>query len=411
MKGKLSYTALENMEKFWRTCWKKIGISELTLASSNPAPGRLLNARPIYPVSRIRKEMDRQDVLVILASYAHWREMLETLRELDFQNANLCTIPAVFLAIHVNCENRHIPEAERVVLREARRKNDLYAIQTQLDLAFSGLRQTFADDHEILIYSPGKVGSRSIQRSLGNRNCLHLHTLAVPFSMRASEASSLRFQRANRLRRKTKIISAVRSPVQRDLSCFLQNINLAQNAYPNTSCHFNCIFLFYQDYLQTGKSFDSQEFLSGLFDWKNDMLWNCRNYLQRIYRNRSDQFSWFDYEMKAFWNIDVYRHPFDREAGYTIIRQGHTELLVLKLERMDSLEPVIGEFVGVPDFTLRRINEGGKKIYSCLYAELKRRFVPEQAYLDYYFRDNPKVRHFYTDKEIEGFLRPWKGGA
>ena len=46
--------------------------------------------------------------------------------------------------------------------------------------------------------------------------------------------------------------------------------------------------------------------------------------------------------MKEVFGIDVFAYPFDAEKGYTLIKEGNIELLLMKMEKLSELENVIG---------------------------------------------------------------------
>ncbi len=120
------------------------------------------------------------------------------------------------------------------------------------------------------------------------------------------------------------------------------------------------------------------------------------------------QLIWFDTEMKAILGIDVFEHPFDKEGGYSIIKQDNIELLLLKVERLSKLEPVIGEFVGAPHFRLLRANEADDTPLKYLYKNVKDNIkIPEETLTELYKKSNTFMDHFYTEEEKDGFYKKW----
>ena len=119
------------------------------------------------------------------------------------------------------------------------------------------------------------------------------------------------------------------------------------------------------------------------------------------------EFDWFDLQLKNYFDIDVYKYPFDKKTGYTIIKEGHLEVLVLRLENMKMLENVIGEFVEVKNFRLVNANESRNKIYKYLYNYVKENIVLPKEYFDCYM-NNEKALHFYTREDLQGFLEEFK---
>ncbi len=110
------------------------------------------------------------------------------------------------------------------------------------------------------------------------------------------------------------------------------------------------------------------------------------------------------FELKDNFDIDIYSQGFDRERGFRIYRHGNTEAFVYKLEKLDSLENEIRDFLDRPDFRLIRANDGSEKYLRFLYEGAKERFTVSQEYVDFYYQDNDRMNFFYTAEEQERFL-------
>ena len=129
---------------------------------------------------------------------------------------------------------------------------------------------------------------------------------------------------------------------------------------------------------------------------------------KEIVENESDIFSWFDYEIKALFGVDIYEYPFDKEKGYSIIEHDNVQILIYKCEKLYQLEKVLAEFLKIPDFRLEKSNQGEEKIYAYVYKKFKEEVKLNLQYFDYYYTNNLKLKHFYTDFEIEYFKEKWK---
>jgi hypothetical protein len=122
---------------------------------------------------------------------------------------------------------------------------------------------------------------------------------------------------------------------------------------------------------------------------------------------QSNPLVWLDRELRGVFGIDVYTHPFDKGKGYTIIKQGNIELLLMKLEKLNTLESVVAGFVGAPRFKLCNVNEAKNEPYKYIYEQVKRTIDIPHEHLEYYYED-PRLRHFYSDEEIDAFKRKWE---
>lgn len=221
------------------------------------------------------------------------------------------------------------------------------------------------NDEIILVYQPGKVASSTIYNSIRNynRNVLHCHTLAEVCDRDDDLYKLLRLKSG-------KIISLVRDPVARRISEMWQNIaNLDRYAI---DADFDAVERYYFDC-----PFEDTEF------------------------------GWFKNEMEKTFHLNVYDYPFDREKGYSIIRQGNIELLLMKMEKLNGLENIIGEFLGIKDFQLQRHNVGNEKLYRFALKEYKTEFAISQVRIEEIYKQNKCMRHFYLEQECDELYEKW----
>ena len=120
-------------------------------------------------------------------------------------------------------------------------------------------------------------------------------------------------------------------------------------------------------------------------------------------------FEWFHRELQATFGVNVFDYPFDREKGYTIIREGQVEVLVLKLETMNKNYEIIKEFSGISEFKeeFENHNVGELKSYRYLYEGIKHEVDVPRTLLDFYYKNNPQFAHFYTKEEADAFYKRW----
>lgn len=119
--------------------------------------------------------------------------------------------------------------------------------------------------------------------------------------------------------------------------------------------------------------------------------------------------SWFDRELLPSLGIDVYQHPFDPALGCTTIETPAVRLLVLRHESLDVAPAALGRFLGqAQDVPLPRENEGARKEYSDLYAQVLRDVRVDPATLDLAY-ESAFARHFYSQAERDDLRRRWGG--
>jgi hypothetical protein len=116
---------------------------------------------------------------------------------------------------------------------------------------------------------------------------------------------------------------------------------------------------------------------------------------------------WFDTEMKPVFGIDIYEHTFPKEAGFSVIEQGNTKLLTLKLENLDTcIEKAFQTFLGLENFSLRKANTSEEQGYYPVYKRFRAEVGLPESYLDMMY-ESRFTRHFYSQTEIDGFRKNW----
>lgn len=218
----------------------------------------------------------------------------------------------------------------------------------------------------ILVYQPGKVASTSLYKSIQNYgyHVLHCHELD---KIGSSDDDLYRLLNLY----SGKIISLVREPIARRISEMWQGIP-------------------YADRYVSGADF---------YDVEN-------YYFNEGIQGALSEFEWFDTQLKKLFRIDVYAHPFDREKGYTIIKQGRIELLLLKVEKLNELNDVVGKFLDIDQFHLCNDNVGRKKPYRYALQEYKENFTISREMLESIY-ENKYVKHFYSEQERAEFYQKW----
>lgn len=120
------------------------------------------------------------------------------------------------------------------------------------------------------------------------------------------------------------------------------------------------------------------------------------------------QFEWFHREMKNLLKIDVFQYPFDQQQGYSLIKKGNIELLLMKMERLNELEDVIGSFLGIKDFHILNSNVGKEKSYRFAYNDYKMNFsVVSEEKIKEIYKQNEYMKFFYSEQEREELFNKW----
>lgn len=180
---------------------------------------------------------------------------------------------------------------------------------------------------------------------------------------------------------KVKIITAVRDPIARDFSqtyeCFT---NISTFPLPN-----KC-------YLESSN--DAEMVFHKT--WANSTL----------SRNMGEVERWFsEFAENAVCLLD---HPFDKEAGYSIIQEGNYDIFVYQLEKLNDIIPQLSDWVGVPFTKLENSNVAADKWIGKSYKQAQKEMKFSQEYFDICYND-PYVKHFYSEADIETFKERWRG--
>lgn len=254
----------------------------------------------------------------------------------------------------------------------------------------------------ILIYQMGKVGSKTITRSLKGLNlnmmiyqthCLDYGNIARlwkeqtrffdrPIKSHLVRSKALRktIDREGFDRRKWMVITLVREPIAVITSWFFQGIsiyvpNFESRCLQGTLTSEELIDIFFNDFPG--------------HDWP---------------------LIWLDSEVKKFLEIDVFSREFPKGKGYSIFEGSYADLLLLKLERLDICgNQAMKDFLGIESFVLKNANVGKKKYYSTAYLSFRKTIVFPDDYLEAVY-SHKYSKHFYGADEINRFKAQWGEG-
>jgi hypothetical protein len=107
-------------------------------------------------------------------------------------------------------------------------------------------------------------------------------------------------------------------------------------------------------------------------------------------------------------NLDVYATPFPFEQGYQRISFELGELLILRVESDTQLkEQVISEYLGLPDFKLKRSNVREDQYSGAAYKLFKEMIRLPDEYISTMLNSRYAC-HFYTEAERQAFAEKWR---
>ena len=352
----------------------EIGFKEehILLCDSYPQKcGENYKNHAIITPDELKKKMQYDDYALFIASLSLeiQDEILNQIDDLGLGEKDIYTDYGIRWGIYLNQGNLKIPQQ----FKNEKRNDDQIQIES-VDLELQRLKFfTFAPiyDEMILVYQPRKVGSMSIHESIlaAGKYALHVHELK---NIQYSEGNIKKMAQMHEAR----IISLVRDPLARAMSLMWFGL---RRKIPYHYAAEKCI----------NNRFEAIQ----------------KTYFYEGFENQ--QFQWFNNEMEEVFGIDIYKYPFNKKQGYSIIEQDGIHLMILTTERINDLEYEIGKFLGIDNFKIESKNIGALSDYRFAYKEYKEKVRFKKSMLDRIYFRNSYIRHFYTDEMIDKFYHQW----
>ncbi len=357
----------------------KIGVIDYTFCNSDRAREgtKWLGNRIVHPSNIPDKASSVAIVAVSPQNKQYIKEMERELSALsDINTISFCALELFCAAFDLSREGDLERMLNHSIAESGERTWDMRAAKGALDA-------------DILVFQPGKVASMSVYKGLlqfGLRAVfIHRFTRWAPLEKRREYEEMLQGTMQGK-----KCITLVREPIARQISAFFQ--------------------VLYGRREGSRRLFQRRIADMGLQSALRRYMLSTRDEFKTWFENEFLPIeTWFETEFQPTTGIDVFRHPFDVEKGYTIIRENGVEVLLMTMEHLSSLEGVIGEFVGNSDFMLPKENVGAEKDYARLYQETLDTFEIPREFYDHYYKDSPLMKHFYSQADIEKFAARWRG--
>lgn len=341
---------------------------------------------PVITVEELKLKTDREECIVIVGSQDFCQEMVGELQNRKI-NAYICTWYGVKTGIELNINDRRIPEE---FSGNFIRRSEIWMRSIGGRIPADEVKCLGAYPAPVFVYQPGKVGSVTIYRTLLNEKIavfqthFFFHCMEFPknggveYGKMPNEDIAFLVSMHRKRKNPLKIIVSVREPIARAVANFMQTFSL--------------------------------EFVLG-YPVGQGIEASAQNWIKKELTEDFEFTWWFEEELKALTGIDIYRHPFDRERGYSWIKEDGIEILLLKMERMNDNVGIIGEFVGKPDIKLVNDNVGAAKQYQYIYEELKKRIKIPVELIKQQYQGNSRVDHFYTEEEKKAYMQKWMRGS
>lgn len=228
----------------------------------------------------------------------------------------------------------------------------------------------------ILLCLPPKTGDHTIMQTFSNLN-LNYHMLWHTPSMFLKEQFLSKDA-------KFKIISAIREPISRDISTLYQGLE-----FITSSPMIDALNLHEMSTHIMSNGGDAQNIFDLVFNSKDG-------------KNSIDDFL-LDFKQNI---LDLSAHPFDKDLGYTIIKDGNIEIFLYQLEKLDTLSSQLGDWLNISIDGFIKGNSTSDKWVNSSYQQAKQKIQINQDYFDKSFSSD-WINHFYSNADIERFKSKW----
>lgn len=236
-----------------------------------------------------------------------------------------------------------------------------------------------------------RTGNYTLMRSFERYGVMLARTMHIPEVVKPSLLKNIGYDGV-------KIITAVREPISQNLSAIFQYISDGELVYQFTAVTREC------PNGDVQLAFESLVEASGYFDFKK----NKDSAGRRIMSKNSHACLIQDFLKKFNSEIfDLYSVPFDKERGYSIIKTEDMEIFVFQLEKLNEISGELFKWAGHPEIELVKSNVTSEKWTAEVYERAKKEIRFPGEYFEKCFNE-PYVRHFYSDEDIEKFKRKWE---
>lgn len=355
--------------------------------------GKMIKGHKVLSIEEWSRLCKKERGIVIIAVYnpEYVEQVLKVLDIHGLSEISCYTYFALKTTVELHINDRRIKEDYRKDYDIAKKMFSDHMMHDWENRAREYIYSIMQRD-TILVWQPGKVGSTSIVKSLEREKIpyAHLHCLSFANWLDAEVHNSYGIQHHWRDKpvkklgimqdlEKVKIISLVRDPIARSIADYFEGLGRLYSKYEDMDVDF------YQD---------------------------MNNFIEKEARvGKSGYiFEWFNHEIKEFFDIDIYQYDFDKKKGYQVINKDNIELLLIKTEKLTDCQEILGRFVGVKKFKLMNDNVGNQKIYKFAYNEAKQLIKIPDHIINFYYRENECMDHFYTENEKKKFIEKWSAG-
>lgn len=253
------------------------------------------------------------------------------------------------------------------------------------DMVIKNIYPIPEDGTVILVLTPGKVASKSIVSAIENNDknnlVYHLH------SINRSDYLIKNKLRDNRGKKHLLVGMELKRILMKNKNL---NIKIMSGFRDPIAFYLSNIFENYHNYSNIrSKKFDFQEAVKKSFE---------KQWLE----------TYFEKELYNGFGIDIFKFPFNRKLGYSIIIEKNVSILLYKYEMITQIfTNAIMDFLGITNASLPQKNVRlDDKSFSELYKQVKKTLKFKKEFLEKVYTSDI-VDFFYTKEEKESFLKGW----
>lgn len=370
-----------------------------------------IEGRKIYSIDDLVSIANKEDIIIIISTKIYCDDVVKILEKYNVKSNNIFTLFGLFYAIFFNINSNRLNKKVQEKIRDSimawkyNMKLESYYIQSYLSV----VNPLFLDDtNPIIIYQPGKVGSNTLETTLAHHGVQVVRSHGILFSCEYGNVHELKKKIIEKIKNKEqiKMITLVREPIAKDIGHFFHKISIDDKDIGwiikgIMEKNFQQSFL---NFLSIVSPFDFTV-NKNKEQYKNIMISHI-DYIGNK-NTKGALWGWYEEELKNNFGIDILKSDFDKEKGYGYMKCGNIELLILKLERINWLENVIGKFVGIDGLKLVNSNQAKFKSYKYAYRQFYNEVEIPSQYLDFCYKGNEYMNHFYTDDECRNLYEKW----
>ncbi|MFI3326637.1 MAG: putative capsular polysaccharide synthesis family protein [Clostridia bacterium] len=261
-------------------------------------------------------------------------------------------------------------------------------------------------DTPIFICSPTKTGDFTLINTFDIVNSRDVNQYKINHLNVWHVSKKININFIKKTNYKIKILVGLRDPISQNLSDFYQKIS--ETGVDETWISGE---IMEKSNIKKREIFEKYRILLSEKNINIQILWNLY-VLRYVYSlktidarlQRSIQFFVHKFQENI---LDITKYPFNKEEGYTIIKEENIEIFVYQLEKLNNLVPELSKWVDVPFTELVRGNETSDKWIADSYRQAQKEIEITQEYFDKCYNE-PYVQHCYSQEDIEKFKERWR---